>query len=138
MSDTKVAELMLKIAEATVALDAAKKYLAENPAYDNDIEMLGYNSKEYLNKVKAQKRDLERELNQQLGIPMGADEIEENRLKVKFLDLAHAACMPSLLIDDIIACSEITWDREAYWKQNIDNCEAMLVYRDEQMGVQPI
>jgi hypothetical protein len=44
--------------------------------------------------------------------------------------------MPILLIDDILACSEVTGDREAYWKMNIDNCEAMLVYRDEQMGVQ--
>jgi hypothetical protein len=135
MSYRDLRELKKKIFKATIAVIAAEKYLEENPAYDNDIEVLGYNSKEYLNKMKAQKRDLQRELNRELELPMEADEIEENWLKSKFLDLANAACMPILLIDDILACSEVTWDREAYWKQNIDNCEAMLVYRDEQMGV---
>ena len=136
MSDCDIRELKKKIFHATIAVIVAEKYLENNPAYDNDVEMFGYNSKEYLDKVKAEKRNLERQLNRQLELPMEADEIEENCLKHEYLDLAYKACLPSVVIDDSLACSEVTWEIKAYWKEKIDNCRAILIHRDEQMGVQ--
>lgn len=87
------------------------------------LENLGYNLDIYLDEMKAMLRNSERELNELLGFPPSAEELEEKVLQNTFVSLSFKAGMYAYVREDILDSAAYYLDIKAYWNEHIEACQ---------------
>jgi len=103
-----------------------QKQLVEETEDENrnssSLETHGYDLPLYIEEMKAMLRNSERELNNLLGLPPSADELEEDRLKKEFILLSFKAGMYAYVREELIDASDYILDLKSFWKEHIDAC----------------